>query len=239
MSDHNLKSLIRDEDFNLLISDDEYCPMNYTEIKNKIIEVERSWKGNTVEKGRSLEDLSVFLLSCVIPFNVTYDEKTPMNQFDGFIEVLSHNGYNPFLQEIGQYFLAECKNENSPVDITHVSKVQNIIHKHRINLALIFSRKKLTGSGKFESAQAEVLSLYRGEGKRILIITLADIKAMCVNRVNFLSFLREKDKELKLFKVEQNKLATELKKYGDLYNEGLISKEEFEDLKESLINSYS
>jgi len=239
MSNHNFKNLLHDELFTVLITDDEYCLMNYEQLRQKIEDVEQSWEGTTTAKGRTLEDLTVYLLSCVKPFQVTYDERTPMNQLDGFVEILSYNGHNPFLQEIGQYFLAECKNENSPVDINHVSKVQNIIHKHRMNVGLIFSRKHLTGAGKFEDAQAEVLSLFRGEGKRILVITFAELKAICLNKVNFLTFLREKDKNLRLFKIETNKLETEIRKYGKLKKEGLITKEEFDSIKISLREAYA
>lgn len=239
MSEHNLKNLLHDELFQVLITDDEYCTMDFDTLEKKIKDVELSWNGTTNQKGRTLEDLAVYLLSCVKPFDVTYDEKTPMNQFDGFIEVKPHLGYNPFLQEIGQYFLAECKNENTPVDITHVSKVHNIIHKHRMKLALIFSRKNLTGAGKFEDAQAEVMSLFRGEGKRILVITFADLKGIYYGKINFLTFLREKDKNLRLFKLESNKLSTEIQKYGRLRKEGYINDEEFQSIKKSLLESYN
>ena len=62
-----------------------------------------------VEKGRTLEDLSVYLLSCVEPFDVEYDYKTPVNQLDAIVEVLSFKGNNNFLSEIGSIFCAECK----------------------------------------------------------------------------------------------------------------------------------
>lgn len=238
MTKHTMQNLLNDEDFQVLISDDEYCKIDFEVLKSKIEDVEASWSGDTTTKGRTLEDLSVYILSCVKPFNVTYDEKTPINQLDGFVEVISHNGYNPFLREIGQYFLAECKNENSAVDITHISKVHNIIHKHRMNLAVIFSRKTITGAGKFEAAQAEIMSLFRGEGKRILCITLAELKALAANKTNFLTFMREKDKNLRLFKIEANKLHTELSKYADLVKKNLLSREEFDNIKLSLMDSY-
>jgi hypothetical protein len=238
LTDHTLKNLSNDEDFLLLISDDEYCPMDFGLLQAKLEEVEASFQSSTTEKGRTLEDLGVYLLDCIIPFDVAYDEKTAMNQFDGLVEVLSYRGNNPFLAEIGRFFLAECKNENKAVGITHVSKVQNIITKHHLNLAIIFSRKQLTGAGKFEAAQAEVLTTFRGNGKRILCITFADLKAICYSEINFLTFLREKEKQLRFFKIEQNKLSTELKKFAELKNAGHLTDQEFNSIKLDLLESY-
>ncbi|MGQ4668597.1 hypothetical protein ACUIJN_22720 [Metabacillus halosaccharovorans] len=239
MTEHTFKNVANDPDFMLLISDDEYCPMDFEKFEAKLNDVEESFNSSTTEKGRTLEDLGVYLLDCIIPFDVSYDEKTPMNQLDGLIEVLSFNGHNPFIAEIGRFFVAECKNENKAVGITHVSKVQNILSKHHLNLAIIFSRKQITGSGKFEDAQAEVITTFRGNGKRIMCITFAELKAICVNKINFLSYLKDKEKQLRFFKVENNKLSTELKKYADLKKEGYLTEKEFDSIKKVLIESYS
>lgn len=237
-SDHNLRSLKNDDVFTTLIKDHEYCPMDFDKLDSMLVDVEASWATTgTKAKGRTLEDVSVYLLSCVEPFDVTYDEHTPMNQIDGFIEVLAFKGNNLFLSEIGNYFIAECKNENDPVDIGQVEKVGAILHNHQWNFAVIFSRKNLTGAGKFEDAQAYVMT-QKLLGKRILNLTYADLKAMSTTKSNFLTFLRRKNKELVLLQLRPNVMATELKKYHDLYKEGALTKEDYDTIKEWLMKTH-
>lgn len=239
MANHTLANLQDDEIFSLLITDEEYCPMNYTDFKEMLDAVEGSWKSaTTTSKGITLEKLGVYLLDCVIPFKVTHDEKTPINQLDGLIEVLPFKGHNPFLSEIGRFFLGECKNENESVGITHVSKIQNNLSKHRMNLAVLFSRKNIAGAGKFEGAQGEVISAFRANGERILCIPFDDLKTICTAKINFLSYLKEKDKELRLFQVKNNTFETEIRKHRELLKEGTIEQEDFDQIKKSLMNKY-
>lgn len=235
---HTLSTLENDDKFTTLILDHEYCPMDFDKLRFMLDEVKISWDTNsTALKGRTLEDVAVYLLSSVEPFDVTYDESSPMNQIDGFIEVLAHKGYSPFFASIGQYFLAECKNVNDPVDIGQVEKVGEILDLHKYNLAVVFSRRNITGAGKFDAAQAYIVIL-RTHGKRILSITYPDLTAMVTSRTNFLTFLRNKDKELSLLKLDGNTLASEIQKYYKLYQDGAITKDEYNEIKMNLKEKY-
>lgn len=242
LSNHNLQNLNQDDLFTTLITDNEYCVMDFEILDRFLDEVKSSWeseeKDANNQKGRSLEDIGVYLLNCVEPFDVEYDYKTPINQLDSLVEVLNFRGNNPFLSEIGQFFCAECKNENSTVGITHVQKVGAIMQEHHTNLTLLFSRKKLTGHGKFEAAQGYVYTLFVGKNKRILSITYADIRELCDSKQNFLTMLRQKNKDLRFLQLSSNTLETELRKLKKLLDEGTIDSEDFKRLKQDKINSY-
>lgn len=200
MTAHNLKNLTQDDSFKILITDDEYCPMDYHKAERMLLEVESSWtskvKNANTLRGRTLEDLCCYLLSCVIPFSITYDLRTPTNQIDILTEVLAFDGHNPFLQGIGQYFASECKNENRPVGVTHVEKFSAVLEHHNLNFGIIFSRKGLTGLSNFREAHRFIVFFLARTNKRILNITYEDIKRMLETRLNFLSLLRQKNHAL-------------------------------------------
>lgn len=243
MSSHTLGNLHGDEKFTTLITDHEYCPMDYTKLDEMVLDVENSWKSlqssANVEKGRTLEDLSVYLLSCVEPFDVEYDYKTPVNQLDAIVEVLSFKGNNNFLSEIGSIFCAECKNESGNVDITHVEKIGAIMQQHHTNLTILFSRNPLTGLGKYEAAQGYVYTLCVSANKRILNITYNDIKEISVSGMNFLTLLRKKSKDLRFLQLKSNTIETELRNLKRMVDDEIISEEEFQELKKIKIQEYA
>ncbi|RKN77082.1 hypothetical protein [Paenibacillus ginsengarvi] len=242
MTEHSLANLSHDEHYTILIADEEYCPMDYERTQELINDVKRSWasiaKDANNKKGRSLEDLAVFLTSCIIPFDVEHDIHTNSNQFDGFVEVRSYNGNNPFLASVGTFFHAECKNENSAVDITHVQKVGAIMDHHHFNFSIIFSRKRVTGCGKYEAAQAYIITLFSGKEKRIINIPFTDIELMVTERKNFLTLLREKNKQLALHDLQGNTLETQLRKIHELYRQGIITEEHKNHINDMIIESY-
>lgn len=243
LPNHTLENMENDDKFTTLITDPEYCPIDFDLLNSLIHDVEQSWECSSddanVTKGRTLEDLSVYLLSCVEPFDVQYDYKTPMNQLDAIIEVLAFRGNNNFLSEIGSIFCAECKNEIGNVDITHVEKIGAIMHQHHTNLTILFSRNPLTGLGKYEAAQGYVYTLYVSVNKRILNITYQDIKEMAITGTNFLTHLRKKSKDLRFLQLKTHTIQTELRNLKTLKDDEIINEEEFLQLKQLAIQEYA
>jgi cell shape-determining protein MreC len=108
---------------------------------------------------------------------------------------------------------------------------------HHLRFSVLFSRKHLTGAGKYEDAQAYVINSLIKD-RRIINIPFSDLKVMASNKQNFLTFLRNKTKELTFIQLKANSLATELKKINELRKEGALTEDEFQKIKQNIILSH-
>lgn len=121
-------------------------------VRSTINELKQDSEMNSHEKGKKLENLIEFILLSTKVFRVIKNEHTSSNEFDLLVK-LNYNGKrlrrDKIIPEwIPDYFLIECKNHKSEVEVGLLGKFYSLMDVSKVNLGIFISRVGITGSNE-------------------------------------------------------------------------------------------
>ncbi|MGE3822543.1 MAG: hypothetical protein AB7I30_24265, partial [Isosphaeraceae bacterium] len=103
-----------------------------------------------------------------------------------------------FRSELGRYFVCECKDrKENKATFADVAKFCRVLDSVKAKFGVIFSPNGLTGEGKTENADREVLKVYQDRGIVIVVVNRDDLQRV-TEGANFISLLREKYEVVRL-----------------------------------------
>ena len=140
-------------------------------------------------RGKSLERLAHYLLSCVPGFRVRMRLRSRSTDYDvlGVIE----GTFTDFRSEIGRYFLCECKDWSSRANFSALAKFCRVLDSTKTKFGILFSKMGITGTDRTTDAERELLKVFQDRGVVIVVVTEADLKQV-VQGTNFVTILRDR-----------------------------------------------
>ncbi len=185
--------------------------MKYTHIKKELLSlfddeliklnslISDIHTGTAKEKGDKLEDCANILVTGGNNyFEVYRNISTSTNEIDLLVRwtltatTLNANNYFTFIKD---RFLIECKNYQSPLDVTYVGKFYSLLKVSSINFGIIISTNGLTGRN-WEAANGLVKKIALKDSIYILNIDLNDLKEIANKKITFLELIEIKFKSL-------------------------------------------
>ncbi|MFZ5352781.1 MAG: hypothetical protein ACOZCL_08660 [Bacillota bacterium] len=146
----------------------------------------------TKQKGDSLEKLAIDLLNSVKCFTATKEISTPTNQIDCTIKntvALSPSIFD----EIGCFFIAECKNEKKKSNNTYYHKLNSILMQIGGKFGILFSYSDAT------STCGVLAREFFLSNKTIIInVNSTDMKKIIFEGRNFLDIIHSKIMSVKI-----------------------------------------
>jgi len=147
---------------------------------------------NTKAQGDSLEDLSKYLLNIVKCFNAEKNIKTPTNQLD--VLCINKLDFSPSLfQDIGSFFIVECKNEEEKPDNTYFHKISSIIHLAKGKFGIVFSMQDAT-----KTCSVIAREYFLDEKIIVINITFKDLNKIIKEDYNLLDLIHYKILDVKV-----------------------------------------
>lgn len=160
-------------------------------------------KIKTTEQGDLLEELvlDIFSEEC---FDIVTNKRTSTNEIDLLIKIKNYSLLKMF--EIipewmnKEYFLIECKNYTSNVEVTYLNKFHSLLSYTDSQVGLFISYKGVTGSNKWKDARGLInkVNLMNKANKKLPII-------LDINKSNMITLLAKNNykvfswlKELKI-----------------------------------------
>ena len=160
--------------------------------------------------GRYLERTAHYLLSAMPGCRARMRMRSPSTDYDvvGFLE----GQFVDFRADVGRYFLCECKDWSKKTDFSTIAKFARVLESTKAASGIIFSRLGVSGEGKGQHADRELLKVFQHRGIAILVVSLRDLVAVANGR-NFIEMLRGKYEAigLDLQPDSQQKTAIEVK----------------------------
>lgn len=190
-----------------------YCPTEdeSRKLHDLYINIDKDFK-NTTQKGNALNELAEYLLSLLRGFSVDSTVRTRTNQIDvtGYNRIAPSVPDSSFIpsiyNDIGTFFVVECKNEKEKPDNTYYHKICNIIRLTGGKFGIIFSKLPITFPCTIIAHDNFLLD------KHVVInIDLSDLHKIIVDRVNFIDVIA-----IKIFQVKATTTT-------DLYSTKLIN----------------
>jgi len=139
--------------------------------------------------GQNLERTAHYLLSAMPGCRARMRMRSPSTDYDvvGFLE----GHFVDFRADLGRHFLCECKDWSSKADFTTIAKFARVLESTRAGCGIIFSKLGVSGEGKAEHGDRELLKVFQSRGIAILVVTLQDLEDVAKGR-NFIELLRSK-----------------------------------------------
>jgi hypothetical protein len=137
--------------------------------------------------GKALERLGHYLLNCVPGFRAKMRTRTYSTDYDVYCAI--EGPTYDFRSELGRYFICECKDWDTPADVTTVLKFSAVLRAAKCRFGIIFSKCGISGRDDLKDAKRELLKLTEG-GIFILIVTESNLKDVAKG-ANFFSMLRD------------------------------------------------
>lgn len=110
----------------------------------------------------------------------------------------TQSGIQLLEDEMGSYFLVECKNYNNKVGVTYLGKFFSLMCYTDTKLGVFIAWNGMTGSdNSWNDAVGLVKKLALGEKKYILVLTKADLKKIRQKETNIFTLLEHKYLALK------------------------------------------
>lgn len=156
-----------------------------------------------VEKGKLLEDLIAILFEEGYPtmLDIRKNMLTSSNEIDILVnwsKSATQSGIQLLEDEMGSYFLVECKNYNNKVGVTYLGKFFSLMCYTDTKLGVFIAWNGMTGSdNSWNDAVGLVKKLALGEKKYILVLTKADLKKIRQKETNIFTLLEHKYLALK------------------------------------------
>ncbi|MFR0540571.1 restriction endonuclease [Lactobacillus delbrueckii] len=156
-----------------------------------------------VEKGKLLEDLIAILFEEGYPtmLDIRKNMLTSSNEIDILVnwsKSATQSGIQLLEDEMGSYFLVECKNYNNKVGVTYLGKFFSLMCYTDTKLGVFIAWNGITGSdNSWNDAVGLVKKLALGEKKYILVLTKADLKKIRQKETNIFTLLEHKYLALK------------------------------------------
>ncbi len=153
---------------------------------------------DSTEKGETLEDLAVELLSG-IPLLEFAERRvlTLTGEIDAVFSVTAAPG--TLCQEWGGLLLVECRNRREKFDVGAVGKFAQILRDRHAKVGIVFSMARLTGKAG-RDARALVAHEYLTSRRLIIVLDENDIDRVISRGGNLYDLLRERDRALRLGK---------------------------------------
>lgn len=160
---------------------------------------------NTTEQGNALNDLAIYLLNLVECFRATEVVRSTTNQFD--CTVYNTACITPsVLEDIGSYFVVECKHEEQKPNNTYYHKIMDILRLNHLKFGIVFSMLPITKTCNIIARQSFL------DAKIIVVnIYYKELHDIIYDDVNFLELIACKMAEVKLdptTKLENTNLFT-------------------------------
>lgn len=146
-------------------------------------------------KGTTLEQLSFYLLNCVIPFEVKHSVRTLTNQLENPVKVNPCIIPHPligYLVSNGGKLISECKNEAGPIGSKYVQKLAQIMDQHGAKFGVFFSREGFSGQKEDDDAEGVRKIIWFQNQRAIIAITEKDLEAIDKGEAIFLQLLWDK-----------------------------------------------
>jgi hypothetical protein len=147
------------------------------------------------ERGKGLERLAEYILSCIPGFRTKRNQKTHSTEYDVVCTI--DGSYVDFRSELGRYFICECKDWKKPVNFTSVAKFAFVLDSVKSRFGIIFSREGITGQNKNEDAERAQFTAFHNRGIAIVVIDQKDLEFVA-SGYNFIALLREKYERIRL-----------------------------------------
>ena len=152
-------------------------------------------------RGKTLERLATYLLSCMPGCRTLCRAKSPSTDYD---IVCSIDGFEvDFRSELGRYFVCECKDWKDPADFSSMAKFCRVLDSVKSHFGILFSKKGISGEGKTKDAEREQLKVFQDRGMVIIIVDENDIKQVA-NGENFVNMLKKKYERVRLDLVPES-----------------------------------
>ena len=146
-------------------------------------------------EGKTLERLAHYLLSCIPGCRAYRRARSESTDYD---VVCSLEGPAlDFRDEIGRYFLCECKDWSRPADFTTIAKFARVLESAKCRLGILFSKQGITGAMATTDAAREVLKLFQDRGIPIVVMSESDLKQISQG-ANLMTMLRTKYEGVRL-----------------------------------------
>ncbi len=178
-------------------------PQAQEEFNTLLVEVEesQSWPSKfNQRKGKLYEKLIRVVLDRFQVGITDSDFYEGDNQIDH--EFRFHDQFNSlFTQQVGATFICECKNEQTPVDVTYVSKLIELCDARKSKFGIFFSIKGLTGRG-WIFAEGKRKKNFLRHGIAIISFTFDEVKQLVTKNLytlmkdKYSMLVREVDEEL-------------------------------------------
>lgn len=164
------------------------------------------------DAGKSLEVLAAYILSVMPGCRITRRKRTWSAELD---IVCSIDGIeSEFRSEFGRYFVCECKDRTDPASFTDVAKFCRVLEGMKSRFGIMFSRKGITGQGKRQFAELEIMNLFKETGIVVVVIDQQDLDAV-LRGESFISRVRTK--------YERTRLTLQSPKKADMPKSSLAS----------------
>lgn len=159
--------------------------MKQKKLVELLLELKQKHK-NTKAHGDVLEDLAVELLNTVKCFNATKGIRTPTNQIDCTVRNCTALSSSVF-DEIGSFFIAECKNEKDKAGNTYYHKLSDILRPMGGKLGILFSVEDVTST-------CSIIARENFLDSKIVIINInyKDLERIIKDRYNLLDLIQAK-----------------------------------------------
>lgn len=148
---------------------------------------------NTTEHGEQLRYFTEYLLRLVKIFE-SANLKTRTNELDCVVKnKVKFIGIPHFLNDIGFYFIVECKNEKKKPNNTYILKLKGILDTCNKNCGVIVSIMEQTKDSKILANKFFLL-----EKIHLININYKDLENVVYNNLNFLDLFENKIMEVEL-----------------------------------------
>jgi hypothetical protein len=145
--------------------------------------------------GKPLEQLAVYLMSCMPGCRARHRRRTPSTDFD---VVCAMEGFDlDFRSELGRHFVCECKDWDRPADFTVMAKLCRVLDSTKSRFGILFSKSGISGAGKTTDAAREQLKVFQDRGIIIVVLDLDDLKYVAKG-ANLIALLRGKYEAVRL-----------------------------------------
>lgn len=151
--------------------------------------------GLGTHEGKTLERLAYYLLSCIPGCRAYRRTRTESTDYD-VVCSLEGPGLD-FRDEVGRYFLCECKDWSRPADFTTIAKFARVLESAKCRFGILFSREGITGAMATTDAAREVLKLFQDRGIPIVVVSESDLRQV-LQGANLMAMLRAKYEGIRL-----------------------------------------
>ena len=144
--------------------------------------------------GKDLERLAALLLGAIPGFEIKAAFASKDTQYDGLIRNIGPQ-YD-YRSDLGTYVPIECKDWNHAVGVPEIAQFINKLVMQDCRSGILFSSQGVTGEGKNQFAELQLLKAHYRAGKVILVLNEHDFR-QAGRGENLISMLRQKYEEIR------------------------------------------
>lgn len=146
-------------------------------------------------KGRSLEQIALYLLSCIPGCHARSRVESSSTDYD-VVAVLEGQGLD-FRSEVGRYVLCECKDWQRSADFTTFAKFTQVLRDVGSRFGILFAKNGISGSDGKRYASREQLKVFQHDQIVIVVIEKNDLERLAKG-ANLVQILTRKYEEVRL-----------------------------------------